>query len=115
MSADSSQVLMTPPEIFLIRKLMRDSPGTDEKEYERSWPLPGTSILTYWPGRNTGAVASTASSSTTAASLCCSIFDTVAANLLCSVLHAVDDAGTAITQSPCGTIWHVSTRPLFFS
>ncbi len=72
-------------------------------------------MLTYWPGRNTGAVASTSSSSTTAASLCGSTFDTVAANLLCSVLHAVEDAGTAITQSLCGTIWQVSTRPLSFS
>lgn len=74
-------------------------------------------MFTYWPGRNTGAsaAASMSSSSTIAASLCGSIFATVAANRLLPVLHAVDDVGTAITQSLCGTIWHVSTRPSSFS
>ena len=71
-------------------------------------------MFTYWPGRNTGAAAPTSSSSTTAASLCCSTFVTVAAKLLWPVLHATDDVGTAITQSLCGTIWQVSTRPPSF-
>src|SRR3954453_18933604 len=91
--ADSSHVLITPPGIFLIRKLIFDSPGAHENEYERCCPLPGTSIFTYWPARKTGGTLSTSSSRTTAASLCCSTFVTVAANLLCSVLQDVDDAG----------------------
>ena len=55
------------------------------------------------------------SSSTIAASWCGSTFDTVALKRPCAVLHAVDEVGTAITQSLCGTIWHVSTGPSCFS
>ena len=33
-------------------------------------------------------------------------------NVLTSVLHAADDAGTLITQSDFGFIWQVSASPL---
>ena len=68
-------------------------------------------MLTYWPGRNTGAAPSTSSSSTIAASLCGATLATVAANFCWPVLQTVDGTGTASTQSLLTVIWQVRTSP----
>src|ERR1700722_14628226 len=88
----------------------RDAPGGELNEYERDNALPGTSTLTYWPGRNvssSGASTSTVNSMVESDSL--STFASVPSCRETPVLHAADNAGTRITQSERGRVWHART------
>src|SRR5262249_12223302 len=107
-------VLISPSGTSRIRKQSSALFGGELNEYERISLLPGTCRFTYWPGRNAiGASASRENETVVAESR--PIVFRRPPNVLTSVLHAADDAGTLITQSDFGFIWHVSTKPLFAS
>jgi hypothetical protein len=52
---------MTPPGVSLTRKVSSSSCGPLLKEYDRDSSVPGTAMLTYWPGRNANASRSSSS------------------------------------------------------
>ena len=37
--------------VFRIRKPTSSAPGPELNENDRAWSVPGTVMLTYWPGR----------------------------------------------------------------
>ena len=52
---------ITPPGVILTRKVSAASSGALLNEYERDSSVPGTAMLTYWPGRNVSAARSSIS------------------------------------------------------
>src|SRR5262245_27047790 len=103
-------VLMRPSGTSRIRKESSALCGGELNEYDRVSLVPGTCRFTYWPGRNASGW-SECRENVTVVGESRPIFFRRPPNVLTSALHAADDAGTLITQSDCGFIWQVSTKP----
>ena len=90
----------------------RGVPGCELNEYERDDVVPGISTFTYCPARKPSC--SGVSRSIAKCSVESDSFSTAASVpswRAAPVLHALDEAGTRITQSPRGRVWQASTMP----
>ena len=106
----SSQSDMTPPGESLTRNVSCSSSGPLENEYDRVWSVPGTAMLTYWPGRNTSfSRSSQSSASDIVVDESRSIAATVAVKLPALVLATADVVGICTTRSDLGDMLHVRT------
>jgi hypothetical protein len=100
----------TPCVVLRTRKPTSSRPGPELNENERAWSVPGTWMLTYWPGRNASAAGSvSATVNAIAVSDTRSTAAIVPSCVATPVLATSEVAGMRRTRSERGTAWQVST------